>query len=262
MIIPDLHRQPVGLDPAKHRALTLPVPLTDWSPAAGLSAIFLTAAECVHAARDFPIVFIVAGKNDEGGDDVAPVAVLGIHAGENLYVGANGRWRASHVPAVLATYPLCVARIDARQYAVCLDESWPGLQADAGSTGQRLFDDAGEPAALLRDAQTELQRVEQQVDQTRAIGHRLAALGLLEDRRLDGTLPDGSTVKLDGFMMVNEERVNALSDEDALSLHKDGLLALIHAHWISLGHMRRLFEWRAERLSASASPPAAAAAGV
>jgi hypothetical protein len=256
MIIPELHKKPIGLDPVQHRSLALPVPLTDWSAAAVLSAIFLTAAECVHAARDFPIVFIHAGKDEQGGDDYAPVAVLGLNAGENLYVDSDGRWRAGHVPAVLAMYPLCVARLDAERFAVCLDESYTGVAAD--SAGKRLFDDEGAPTALLRNAQAELQRTEQQVDQTRAIGHRLAALGGLAPRRLDGTLPDGSKVARDGFLMFEEVKVNALPDATILELQRDGLLALIHAHWISLGHMRRLLEWRAVK-AGIAAPPAALA---
>jgi hypothetical protein len=35
-------------------------------------------------------------------------------------------------------------------------------------------------------------------------------------------------------------------------LHRQGLLGLIHLHWVSLGNMRRLAEWHAQGLAAAA----------
>jgi hypothetical protein len=42
-----------------------------------------------------------------------------------------------------------------------------------------------------------------------------------------------------------------VSDADMLDLQRTGILALVHAHLISLGNMRRLAEWRAEREQAA-----------
>jgi hypothetical protein len=58
---------------------------------------------------------------------------------------------------------------------------------------------------------------------------------------------------VDGFLAVDEKKFAALSDEKVLELHKNGALGLIHAHQISLRHMRRLVQWRQERAAASPS---------
>ena len=79
------------------------------------------------------------------------------------------------------------------------------------------------------------------------MSRRLAELGLLAEKRFDGTMPDGRKVSVDGFFMVDEDKLKALPDATLLELHRNGVLNLIHAHWMSLGQMRKLLMWRAER---------------
>lgn len=256
MIIPELHRQPVAVNLDKHKTTALAVPITDWRTVPALNAVFVSAAEMPQIATQYAIFFINAGRNEQGGNDYAPIAVLGLAKGENLYVD-GGAWRATVLPAQLAMYPLCVARVASDRYAVCLDESWPGVVA--GGAGQRLFGDDGQPSEFTRRMQTALEQMEAQVDQTRAVGRRLAELDLLRQRRFDATLPDGRKVAVDGFFMVDEERVKALDDAQIVALQREGLLGLIHAHWISAGHMRRLIQWRVERERAQGGAGAAAA---
>ncbi|HMR71732.1 MAG TPA: SapC family protein [Rubrivivax sp.] len=258
MIIPELHRKPVAIDREKHRKTVLRVPVQDWAPIARTNAIFVSAAEIPSLASEYPIVFIKAGQDDKGQTDYAPIAVLGMAQGENLYVD-GAQWRATRLPSQLAMYPLCVARVKEDRYAVCLDESWDGVAAEG--PGERLFDDAAEPTAFTQRMQATLEKIEVQVEQTRQVGRRLAALDLLRERRFDATLPDGRKLGVDGFFMVDEERFKALTDAQVLALHREGVLGLIHAHWISSSHMRRLLHWRVERDRAAAAAGTAGSAG-
>ncbi|MDH4050501.1 MAG: SapC family protein [Rubrivivax sp.] len=244
MITPELHRQPVPLDREKHRQTVLRLPLTDWSRMAGMNALFLTAAECAHAARDYPIVFIKAGQNEQGQADYAPVAVFGLSTGENLYVDGT-QWRGVYVPSLMGFYPLCVARLEANRYAVCIDESCEAVSADG--PGERLFDDQGKPTEFTQRVQADLERLETLVDQTRAVCRRLVELDLLVEKRFDATPPDGQKLTVNGFFTVDDARVQALPDATVLALHREGLLAVIHAHWVSMGHMRRLLDWHLVR---------------
>lgn len=250
MIIPELHRKPTALDREKHKTTALQVPVTDWGTVAPLNAVFVTAVECAQLASEYAIVFIKAGEDGKGGVDYAPIAVLGLAPGENLYVEGS-HWRATRLPSQFAMYPFCVARVDTDRYAVCIDEGWPGVSA--GGPGERLFTDAGEPTDFTRRMQGSLEKMETQVDQTRAVGRRLAELGLLVPRRFDATLPDGEKIAVDGFFMVDEDKLKALSDAQIVKLQREGLLGLIHAHLISTGHMRRLLHWRMERAKAGAA---------
>ena len=63
----------------------------------------------------------------------------------------------------------------------------------------------------------------------------------------NATLPDGQKLAVDGFYMIDEAKVKALPDATVLELHREGLYSFIQAHWVSLGHMRRLLGWRIER---------------
>ena len=67
------------------------------------------------------------------------------------------------------------------------------------------------------------------------------------DMRFDATLPDGRTHTVDGFMTIDDQKVQELPPETVMELHKNGLLSLFHAHWISMGNMRKLVDWYAHR---------------
>ncbi|WP_158289060.1 SapC family protein [Rubrivivax albus] len=247
MIIPALHRQAAPVDSQAHRNTAVRLPVPSWAHLATTNALFMTAAECLHAATDYPIVFVKAGDDGKGGTDYAPIAVFGLSPGENLYV-QEGRWRSHRLPLLMASYPFAIARGENGQFAVCIDSAYEGLsEGGDGSQGERLFDDQGQPSAFARQVTGDLEQLESQIQSTRAIGRRLAELGLLAEKRFDGTMPDGAKVSVDGFFMVDEEKLKALPDATILELQRTGLLHLIHAHWISLGHMRTLLMWRAER---------------
>jgi hypothetical protein len=250
MIIPQFHLNAVPVDSQQHRQTRVRLPVTDWSHLAGMNAMFLTANECLGAATDYPIVFIQSGKEEDGQVDYAPIAVLGLRQGENLYV-QDSRWRVDLLPSLMAVYPFCIARAQGKdQFAVCVDKGSPAVVEDGA--GERLFDDAGEPTDFARKVLAELERLETQTQATRQVMRRLAGLGLMMQKRFDATLPDGQKLAVDGFFMIDEDKVKTLPDDTVLALHREGLLPFIQAHWVSLGHMRRLLGWRIERESAKA----------
>lgn len=249
MINPLLHREPVALDGTQHRELTLDPTVTDWSVAQRLNSIFVAAAEFADTARDFPIVFVPAGKDAEGRDQVAPIAVLGVVAEQNLYV-EGGQWVGRYIPAVLRAYPFCIGRIDADNTAVCLDLAAKGVNA-AG--GQRLFDAAGAPTVMLQGMQKHMELIQTEVERTRLVCRRLMELELLRDMRFDATLPGGRQHTLDGFLTIDQEKAQQLPDATVGELHRSGMLGLIHMHWLSLGNMQRLLERHVARAGAAAA---------
>jgi len=247
MIIPQFHIRAEPVDSQKHRQTRVRLPVHDWSHLAGLNALFLTAAECLNAATEYPIVFIRSGQNEQGEPDYAPIAVLGLRQDENLYL-QDQAWRAVTLPALMAVYPFCIARAQgSEQFAVCLDVGSHAV-SESGD-GERLFDDDGKATEFAGRVLAELERLENHTQSTRNVARRLASLGLLQEKRFDATLPDGQKLALDGFFMVDEDRVKALPDATVLALHREGLLTFIQTHWVSLGHMRRLLSWRIARES-------------
>ncbi|GAB1389613.1 MAG: hypothetical protein AMXMBFR78_12850 [Rubrivivax sp.] len=248
MIIPALHRQVVPMDNQAHRNLRVK-PMADWRIASALNSAFITASEMIDACREYPIVFVNAGKDAQGADQVAPVAVFGLSNQENLFLdGPN--WRATYMPAVLRLYPFVIGRLDAEQFAVCIDASWSGFSQ---TEGQPLFDDKGELSELGKRVSEQLQNYEVEVQRTRNVCARFHELGLLDPMRFDLTATDGRSFAVDGFMAINEEKYRALPDDKVLELHRNGLLALLHAHMISMRNMQRLGQWKMERLDKPAA---------
>ncbi len=251
MINQNLHRQPVALDIAQHRQLKLQLPVSDWTVAKDLNAIFVAAAEFGDICREFPIVFVKAGKEADGTDAIAPIAVLGLTQNENLYVSGE-RWRAQYLPVILRLYPFCIARIDEQRFAICVDMAYKGAGAEGG---QPLFTDDGQSGELLKSMKDQLEVLEGEIQRTRMVGKRLLELDVLREMRFDATLPDGRQHTVDGFLTVDDAKMTALPDDVVGELHRSGVLGLVHLHWVSLGNMRRLVDWHVER--AAAAPAAA-----
>ena len=251
MINANLHRQPVPLDPTQHRELKFG-PVTDWSVASRLNAIFVAATEFTDACKEYPIVFVRAGRDAGGRELIAPIAVLGVMAEQNLYIGDGGSWRATYMPAVLRTYPLCIGRVDEQRLLVCMDMAWPGLGNPSNS--QALFDPDGQPSPMLKEMQQHLEVLEGEIQRTQSVGDRLLELDLLRDMRFDATLPDGRQHTVDGFLAVDQEKAQNLPDNVVVELHRNGLLGLIQLHWTSLGLMRRLMDWHLLRSAQPAAP--------
>jgi len=251
-----LHLQPQALDTNLHRNLKLQLPLTDWSVAKGLNAMFVAAVEFGDVCREFPIVFIKAGQEDDGSEAIAPVAVFGLTQDDNLYV-AGTEWRAQYIPAVLRSYPFCIARVDTERFAICIDQGHAGFSE---TEGVPLFEGDAQPSEMLKAMTSNLENLENEVQRTRMIGKRLLELDLLRDMRFDTTLPDGRQHTVDGFLTVDDKKVTELPEATVMELHRTGILGLIHLHWVSIGNMRRLANWYTERtLGPAAAQPAVAA---
>ena len=256
MINEHLHKKPVALDRVKHRTLKLDLGARDLSSVSALNAFFVSGTEFTDACKDYPVVWVNAGNGPDGKPQVAPIAVFGLQAGQNLAVNADG-WRTRYVPAALRLYPFALARVGENEMVVCFDESWFGFKDGADATGQELFNAQGEPTEFTTTVQKQLETFELEVERTRLAGAELTAKGLLRDMRFDATLPDGNKVTVDGFLTIDDDKLAKLPEADIVAMQRNGLLGLIHAHQISLGNMTRLVEWHIERQAIVGTPQAA-----
>jgi len=253
LINQQLHRQPVALDPAQHGLLKLALPVSDWSVASRMNAVFVAATEFSDVCKEYPTVFVRAGRDTDGRELMAPIAVLGVLAEQNLYLDGPERkhWRAAYIPAVLHAYPFCVQRVDEQRFAVCVDLAWPGVGTESG---QPLFDASGQPTELLKAMQQHLEALQRETEATRGFVRRLVELDLLRDMRFDAKLPDGREHTVDGFLTVDQEKAQKLPDNVVGELHRNGMLGLIQLHWSSLGLMRRLMDWHVHSGPTPAAP--------
>lgn len=251
MINDNLHKKPVALDRVKHRATRLDTGLRDMNLVKSLNAFFVAGTEFIDACRDYPVVWVHAGKDDAGKALVAPIAVFGLSAGQNLCVDGD-QWRVRYVPALIRLYPFALARVGNNELLMVIDEAWAGL----GDKGEALFLADGAASEFTLNLQKQLEQFETEVERTKSAGALLLDKGLLHEMRFDATLPDGQKISVDGFLTVDEAKLAALPDADLLALARNGVLGLIHAHQISLGNMARLADWHVARVAAMAAAPA------
>lgn len=231
-----LYRQPVVVTREQHAGQRV-APVLDWGVARGLNAVPVTAIEFVEAAREFPIAFVPAGQDAQGRVQVSPVILLGLREGENLFVGPAGEWQATYLPAFLRRYPFAYAANEEGQLNLVVDAAWPGF---GGETGEPLLEASGEETPLLKSVLQLLDNFERETMRTRVLCDRLVALNLLRGGEIQGALPDGQPLNAGGFYMIDEARLATLADEAVIELHRLGLLGLIHAHRVSMGHVQTL----------------------
>ncbi|HEX6363563.1 MAG TPA: SapC family protein [Albitalea sp.] len=248
MIRSALYRDPQPFDPARHRHKRLQ-PLTDYSIARHLHAVFLAATEFGGAALSFPIVFVHTGETlADAQPMVSPVALLGVAANENLHVDGS-RWDARYVPAFIRRFPFLTAGVPGKDKpTVFVDAAWPGF---SDTEGEPLFDDEGKPTTLLRGALKFLREFDAEQQRTRRFCQRLVELRLLRELSLDADLSNGQSLKIEGIQAVDEDRLHALPEADVLQLHRSGMLMLMHVHLASLGNLQPLVERKAMRLAAA-----------
>lgn len=215
--------------------------------AAKTNSIPLAAVEFIDTAREYPIAF----TGQEGGA-MFPIALVGVRHNENLFVNTDHRWDGRYIPAFVRRYPFVLAeKQGADDFSVYIDEAYPGFGAE---DGERLFTDAGERTPVLQQALEFLSTYQGEITRTRMFVERLQALKLLIPRVLEVVRNNEPPMVLQGFSVVDEQRLAELGDADLLSLARDGYLALIYAHLGSLGNVSRLSERLEARLAESAVP--------
>ena len=248
MIIPALHKQPVPLDRTAHRDLRIKPQPTDWSVAAAMNSMPVLAVEFGDLCRDYPILFVRTGN--DAAASVAPIAVFGLAAQENLFFDGV-RWRANYMPTALVSYPFSIARVQGQeQKALCIDMSWPGFSR---SEGTALFNDDGSLGTHLQAMQSQLDKLDFEAQRTAEICRWLVDKQLLREMRFDADLPDGQKLQVEGFLSLDEAKFAALADADVLTMFRNGLMGLMQAHVISMGNMRKLVQWRLERAAGAAA---------
>jgi hypothetical protein len=230
----------------------------DWSIVAGkdysfsrkVNSVPLMAVEILSAAVEYPVVF--GGT----GDLVMPAVILGLRTDENLYLDADGSWRARYVPAFLRRYPFVFSSNDeGKTFALCVDEGFPGFNQKG--EGERLFNEERKPTPYVDNVLKFLQQYQLEFARTQDFCKKLKNLNLLEPMQAQIRLDNGERVSLTGFSVIDRARLKTLSSEALADLVKSDELELVYAHLASM----RNFAGMKERLAPSAVAAPAGADG-
>jgi SapC len=206
--------------------------------ARALNAIPISYSEFGPAAHDYPVVFTTG----DGGKTFAPVAVLGMRAGENLFCQGDSWARGAYIPAYARRHPFCMARVkvqhaERNDRLICVEKA----HLD-DAQGEALFDDQGEPLDKWRDLQRLLVEYEADLERGRELCAILADYALLQPFSMQANLQQGGQMQLTGMHRVEEARIGHLNVSQFKNLAKKGILGRIYAHLLSLENFTRLLQ--------------------
>ncbi|MDH3666251.1 MAG: SapC family protein [Paracoccaceae bacterium] len=199
-----------------------------------LPAVPLIADEMPRAQGDFPIVFTPAPPH-------MPVALLGGSVG-NAFIDESGAWtRGRYLPAYLRRYPFALVRdkADSERMVLCADLSAEGFFETDGAQVGCLFDEVV-PSERLNKILKFCETYESGLVKTRRLCEELNALDLFENSRVTLHHRGGKKIKLEGFMMIQEEKLREQSDAVLAGLVRRGVAGLIAAHHFSLAQFSAL----------------------
>jgi len=231
-----LYQSPEPLSVERHGKLGLKRSSHPFAFAAQQHYLPLLASEIAIAAVSYPIIF--------AGEQYAPLAVMGINIGENLYIEASGEVRPdAYLPAYLRRYPFIVANDEAMgRMVICIDR---GSDLISDQPDFKFFDEKGQQTEYTQNSIAFCQNFEVERQRTDGFVKLLRDLDLFEHREAKHTPnnPDGTPgtpMVIAGYHAVSEAKLNALPIEKLAELRDNGALGLIYAHLISLWGWDRL----------------------
>ena len=223
---------PVALERHRHKKVRN---TTQFDYAAGFHIAYVTVHEFARAAATYPIVFL----EDKPNDGFRPVVLMGLQPGENLFVGADGAWNASYIPAMIRRYPFALSKgTEENRFVVCVDEASTLL---SDTEGAPMFDDKGEPTQVIENVKRYLSELQQMDMLTQQFSRFLLSNNLLTplNMRVNAT---AQARNITGCYVINEERLNAFSDALFLEVRAKGFLPAMYAHLMSLPQIERLVQ--------------------
>jgi hypothetical protein len=245
------YSQPEPLAPETHGKLGVKRMDGPFKFAKAGHAIPLTVGEFPLAAVTGPIIFV--------GDEKIPIAVMGLNAGENMFVQDNGLFEPGvYIPAYVRRYPFVFANDQTgQQMVLCIDR-----KAEFIVTGGDMpfFDKDNQPSEYTKNCIEFCNNFEMERQRTTGFVQLLKDNDLFETKTatFTATNPDGTPgapQNIAEYFGVSEEKLNALAPEKLVELRDNGALSQIYAHLLSLVGWDRLV---AIALARTAETPAAA----
>ena len=189
------------------------------------------------AQRDYPILF---RRDDRGG--IYAVALLGLDPDDNLFLGDDGGWHASYVPAVRQRGPF--ARLS-ESGGVTLDLDDPRVAR--GGDGNALYLPEGGTAPYLAHIETVLDVIYEGQQINAPLFAAWQAAELLRPTNIELDLGDGQSCAITDILVIADDALDALTAEQLAMLHASGALRAAFMASASLDNIPRLIDRRQQR---------------
>ena len=223
----------------KTQKVRLPAPGEVPAFARNGNAIPISLTEFQPVAREYPIVFTGTDGNH------APVAVLGLTSGENLFY-SGGAWTAGvYIPAYVRRYPFCMAKVNVNQVEqkdrlICVEKTF------IDENGEAMFDSAGQPSAKWKDVERLLGEYETDLERSREMCSILADYGLFEPFTMQANFKnEAKPLQITGMFRVAEKKLENLNAAQLKNLIHKGILPRVYMHLLSLENFGRLLDRKA-----------------
>lgn len=184
--------------------------------------------------NEYPILF----RRNAERDGFTALAMFGFENGENLFLDGDC-WDARYRPLAIDIQPFLIGGSPdgGGDKQVHVDLASPRIGA---GEGMRVFDEDGRPTPYLETIADQLGALDAGYQASTDFFAALARHDLLEPLTLEVTLDDGSTNRLVGFHVIDEERLQALDAAVLTELQADDHLMPIFMALASLANLTAL----------------------
>ena len=232
------YKKPQPLNPEQHAALGVKQIDQPFGFLRTAHAIPVTVTEFGTAATAFPIIFV--------GEDLTPVAVMGVRQNENLFVKEDGQTEPDfYVPAFVRRYPFVFANDkDSDRLLLCVDREAPMVSNQPDVP----FFENGEMTEFTNNAIEFCKEFERQRRATAEFTALLKKYNLMEAKSVSyqprdtSGNPVGEQQKIADYMAIDEAKLNELSTEQFNELREAGAIGAIYAHMLSLLNWQRVIQ--------------------
>lgn len=203
-------------------------PIENYSFASNLSQCIIGLDEIFKASLSYPIVFI------KGKDKFSAMTLMSLENNKNLFIDKDGKFiENNYIPAHLRKYPFIFVQ-DNDTLHLAYDSD---CQAINKKSGQALFDQDGKNTAYLDGVLKFLNDFQNTCNNMDKFIKELDDAKVLEDSTIN--VNNGKFI-VNGFLKVNEEKLNNLDKYILRDLVKSGAYKLAIAHLLSYNNLDKL----------------------
>ncbi len=194
----------------------------------------ITVSEFFEACKNYPI-FFAKDKNEKW----FATALLGYKEGENLFVDEKGVWKELHyIPAFVRRYPfILVEQENNEELSIAVVNE---CLVEDKNAERKLFDENNENSELLNNAIKFINQFHADSLATHEFIKQLNEWELLEENFATVVTNKNEKYNLNGFFIVNEEKLKHLSKKRKEEICTKNATPLITAHLISLSNIKKL----------------------
>ena len=194
----------------------------------------ITISEFYEACKDYPIFFV----KDNNNSWMATV-MLGYKEKENTFVNEKGTWtKHKYIPAHIRRYPFIFVT-DNKSSQLTLGVEKDYKIKSQKEENRKLFDKDGNNSEFLNGILGFLNHYHKDSLETASFIKQLNEWELLEEKNAKVVISKDEQYNVNGFYVVNEEKLKHLSKKRKEELFNKNVTPLITAHLISLSNIQR-----------------------